>query len=171
MSINISSVFKGILSQQFPAMVTILKVAEQHAAENDVTEQSLLDARLSEDMHPLLWQFQAVLDLASRGTARLSGQEPGSHELTETNFANLIARIEAVGAELADLDEAALDASTDQQFEIPMGPDASITLSGQDYVLKFLLPNFYFHMTTAYAILRKQGVQLGKLHFLGPVNQ
>ncbi|MEM7360168.1 MAG: DUF1993 domain-containing protein [Pseudomonadota bacterium] len=169
MSIKISSVYNGILTQQFPALVTILKEAQAHAAEQGVSEQSLLDARLRDDMHPLLWQFQAVLDLAVRGSARLTGQEPPSFELDETNFADLISRIESVADELAGFDEAALDASSDKQFEIPMGPEASITLSGQDYILKFLLPNFYFHMTTAYAILRKEGVQLGKLHFLGPV--
>ena len=169
MSINISEVFQSIAEQQIPALIAILTKAGKFAAETGAKDSSLLAARLSPDMHPLSWQIQTTLELLGRGVARLSGDEPVSLALEESKFSELISRVEEVRDDLSKLDTVALDQSAEKVFEIPLGPDSSLSLSGTDYVMKFMLPNFYFHLTTTYDLLRMSGVPLGKLDFMGPV--
>ena len=168
MSLVISDVFDGLFAQQIPALITVLKKGQAHAAESGVDEASLLGARLIDDMHPMIWQVQTSLELVMRGAARLCKDEPPTLSLDYDNFADLIVAVEQVLAELKTLDNAKLDQSADTIFEIPVGPEATLSLSGKDYVLKFLLPNLYFHLTTTYALLRMNGVQLGKRDFMGP---
>lgn len=169
MSIQISQVFQGLAQQQFPALLGILRKAQEYAAEQGVSEAELLQTRLIEDMHPLIWQIQTTVELCSRGAARLLGNEVKNVELSDGSIAEVIKQIKQLHESLLTLDTAGLDASSDKTFEIPIGPDAQLTLSGRDYVLKFLLPNVYFHLTTTYALLRQRGVDLGKRDFLGAV--
>lgn len=168
MSIQISQVFDGLVSQQILALIGILKKGQEHAKSKGIDDQELIGARLTEDMHPLLWQVQTALELITRGAERLMVSDLHSLELNETNFDALIARVESVHASLKDLNAAKLDASSDMVFVIPIGPEAKLTLTGRDYVLKFLLPNVYFHITTAYALLRMNGVDVGKRDYMGP---
>jgi len=121
-------------------------------------------------MHPLMWQFQTSLELSLRGLARLSGTEPPEVSLEGLDFDGIIDKVNEVKSILDKRDSEVLNQSEEKVFEIPAGPDTTISLSGKDYLLKFLLPNFYFHMTTAYALLRMRGVPLGKRDFLGPVS-
>ena len=169
MTIKISEVFHGLSAQQLPALINILNKADEHARETNAEQGELLDARLYEDMHPLSWQIQTSLELLVRGGARLADIEPGSVTLDEREFLQIVPRVEEVRSQLMQLDSAALDQSGDKIVEIPVGPDATLKLSGNDYLLKFLLPNFYFHLSTAYDILRMHGVPLGKRDFLGPI--
>lgn len=168
MSIQVSEVFKGLTEQQIPALIGMLQKAQEFAAEKGLSEKDLLETRLVEDMHPLLWQIQTTLEITLRGATRLLEQELASVELKEDTIAGVIERVKGVQAELQQLDYAVIDASVDKIFEIPAGPDVTFSLSGRDYVLKFLLPNIYFHLTTSYALLRKEGVNVGKRDFLGP---
>lgn len=169
MTIKISEVFHGLNTQQLAALINILNKAGEHAKETGSDQGELLDARLTEDMHPLSWQIQTALELLVRGGARLVGLEPGSVLLEEREFSKLVLRVKEIQAQLTQMDSNILDQIGDKIFEIPAGPDTTISLSGNDYVLKFLLPNFYFHLSTAYDILRMRGVPLGKRDFLGPI--
>ena len=169
MSIKISDIFKGLTEQQLPALVTILTKAKDYAVESGIDDKSLLDTRLYEDMHPLSWQIQTTLELLLRGSARISGGEPEGLELQENDFAGLINRVEAIKLELEELDGATLDKNAQTVFKLPIGPEAFLELSGNDYVIKFLLPNVYFHLTTTYDLLRMKGVPLGKRDYVGPI--
>jgi len=166
---QISHVFDGLTSQQLSALINILNAAKKFAEESNTDHKQLLAARLYEDMHPLSWQLQTTVELIVRAADRLTMQEPTSLVLEEDNFDELIARVEQIKDTLLELDKAALDQSVDTVIEIPVGPEASLSLTGQDYVLKFLLPNVYFHLTTAYDLLRMQGVPLGKRDYMGPI--
>ena len=168
MSLNISDIFTGLASQQIPALITILSKAREFAKETGISDKELLATRLHEEMHPLSWQLQTTVELILRGASRLVKQEPASLVLDEDSFDALIERITNIQIGLSNLDNAALNRSVDEIFDIPVGPDASLSLSGQDYVLKFLLPNVYFHLTTSYALLRMKGVDVGKRDFMGP---
>ncbi len=168
MSIKLSDVFGGLTSQQLPALRTILAKAKAYADESGTEHKTLLAARLHDDMHPLSWQLQTTVELVSRGIDRMLNKEPVNLVLDEDNFDALITRIEGINAELSTLDQAALNQAAETVFEIPIGPDASLSLTGDDYVLKFLLPNVYFHLTTSYDILRMQGVPVGKRDYMGP---
>ena len=171
MTIKISEVFHGLNTQQLAALIIILNKAGEYAKETGTEQGELLDARLSEDMHPLSWQIQTCLELLVRGGARLVGLEPGSVLLEEREFSKLVPRVKEIQSQLTQMDSNILDKIGDKIFEIPAGPDTTISLSGNDYVLKFLLPNFYFHLSTAYDILRMRGVPLGKRDFLGPITR
>jgi hypothetical protein len=168
MSINISDIFTGLASQQIPALITILSKAKEFAQESGIADEELLATRLHDEMHPLSWQLQTTVELVQRGASRLLKQEPASLVLEEDNFEALIARITNIQSELLNLDNTVLNQSVNETFEIPVGPEASLSLTGQDYVLKFLLPNVYFHLTTSYALLRMRGVAVGKRDFMGP---
>lgn len=166
---NISNLFESVKQQQLPALVTILEKAKQFAHDNDVSELELIERRLIDDMHPLRWQVQTVLELTLRSAARLSEQDMPSLELTDTDFDGLISRVRETLADLSAQDLSVMDGNADKQFDIPIGPDAHITLSGQSYALGFYQPNFFFHLTTAYNLLRQAGVPLGKRDFMGPL--
>jgi hypothetical protein len=169
MTIKISEIFRGLDTQQLAALIIILNKAGEYAKKSGTDQGELLDACLTEDMHPLSWQIQTALELLVRGGARLVGLEPGSVSLEEREFSKLVPRVKEIQSQLKQMDSTILDQIGDKIFEIPAGPDTTISLSGNDYVLKFLLPNFYFHLSTAYDILRMRGVPLGKRDFLGPI--
>ncbi len=169
MSTKLSTIFNSLRSQQLPALIGLLEHGGRFAEEKGIKDEELLELRLTDDMHPLRWQIQTVLELILRSAARVSEAELPSLELTETSFDDIIDRAKAVSNTLDNYDFDEMDANAGKEFEIPIGPDAKLTLTGQDYVLKFFLPNFYFHLTTTYALLRQQGVPIGKLQYMGPV--
>ena len=167
MSIRISEVVTGLATQQVNGLILVLKKAEAFSAESDTDYATLLAARLHPDMHPLSWQLNTTLELLLRGTARLSGAEVVDLNLGETSFEDLIVRIETIQQELLALDCELLDNSETQTYDIPSGPETTIPMTGKEYILMFLLPNFYFHLTTSYDLLRMSGVPLGKRDYLG----
>lgn len=169
MSIKISQVFEGLVSQQLPALRGLLIKARKFSTASEIDEFALLQTRLSEDMHPLIWQIQTACELILRGRDRLTNQEPSNLSFEQDDFETLIQRVESIESELSNLDSITLNLSADREFELPVGPDMLLTLSGRDYVLKFMLPNVYFHLTTTYAILRMKGVEIGKRDFMGPI--
>ncbi len=131
-----------------------------------VSEATLLEARLAPDMHPLPRQIQMASDSAKGAVARLAGVEPPAMPDTETTIAELKARIAATIAYVNSIDAAALDGAEDREVVLKF-PGAEMKFTGADFLTGFALPNFYFHITIAYALLRANGAPIGKMDFLG----
>ncbi len=168
MSLSLSETFKGTANQILIAMSGYLSKAAAHAEEKGIDESVFLNARHYPDMFPMIKQVQIATDFTTRGAARLSGQELPSFPDTETSFAELIARIEkAIEFVNASSDEA-INASEETVFQLPAGKDVTMPLTGKAYVTTYIIPNLIFHSSTAYGILRSQGVVLGKRDFLMP---
>ena len=144
----------------------ILEKAAAHAAAKKIDESVLLGARLYPDMFPLTRQVQLATDFARGTGARLSGVEPPPVEDKEQSFAELIARVDDAIAYLRTLPAAQIDGSEARQITRTIC-GAPKTFTGLVYLIQYALPNFYFHTTTAYAILRHNGIELGKGDFVG----
>lgn len=144
-----------------------LDTLAKHCDATKVDPAVWLSARLYPDMFPLSQQIQMACDFAKNAGARLAGVEPPSHPDTEQTIPELKARIAKTLAFLADLDKAAVDAGADRIVKFRTGPETFTELPGAAYVSGFAGPNFYFHATTAYAILRHNGLPLGKRQFFG----
>jgi hypothetical protein len=129
-------------------------------------EAVLIGARLAEDMRPLSAQYQMASDSAKNGIARLLGVDPPAMADTETSFAELRDRCDRTIAFVDGADRAALSASADRGVSLNFPGGFGYDFTGADYLTRFALPNFFFHVTTAYAILRHAGVPLGKPDFL-----
>ncbi|HOX88630.1 MAG TPA: DUF1993 domain-containing protein [Burkholderiaceae bacterium] len=147
---------------------TLLDKAAAHAEAKKFDPAVLVQARLAPDMFPLVKQVQIAADFAKGGVARLTGAEPPKWEDTESSIAELKARIartrEFVEAHTPERFVGALE----RQVEIKLGGQP-VALSGLDYLNRVVLPNFYFHLVTAYDILRHNGVDIGKRDYLGPL--
>jgi hypothetical protein len=144
---------------------------DKAASEKD--EAALLDARLAPDMRPLTAQFQMASDSAKNAIGRLAGIEAPSMADTEASFAELRERCDRTIAFIQSVDPAAIASSEDREVELRFPNGMGYRWVGRDYLTSFALPNFFFHVTTAYAILRAEGVSLGKpdfLQHLGPPN-
>lgn len=144
----------------------ILDKAAVWAEARKIDEKVLTGARLAPDMHPLSRQLQIATDMAKGAAARLAGVEPPSYADTETTFAELKARLAKTTQFLDGIDAAKLEGSEDRTITLKAGP-TELSFSGRDYLIGFVLPNVYFHLTTAYAILRHNGLDIGKMDFLG----
>jgi hypothetical protein len=150
------------------ALSAVLDKAAAAATAKKVDAAVLLNWRLAPDMFALLRQVQTACDQAKNGSARLAGVEPPKFEDNETAIDQLKARIGKTVAFLKTLDTKAIDASADREITFPLGPNKG-QMKGGDYLNHFVLPNFYFHLTAAYAIVRHCGVDLSKRDFLGAI--
>lgn len=139
--------------------------AEAHASENGVALSRYLEARLAPDMHPFPRQIQIASDAAKGAGARLSGVEPPAMADEETTFAELKDRLARTVAYLRTIDRSAIDGREARQVSLPT-PNGTLTFTAKDFLLRFALPNFYFHTVTAYGLLRSEGVPLGKMDYL-----
>lgn len=165
MSISYYDVTVPIFKQSLTNLKTFLHKGVAHAAENGVAEADYLSLQLSPDMFPLRRQIQMSTDNAKGSVARLTGIPPLVLEDTETTLAELEARIEKVIAYLdAVTPEQFTDAAT-AEITLPYFPGKHFT--GHDYLVEYALPNFFFHVNMAYAIIRSSGVPLGKMDYLG----
>jgi hypothetical protein len=144
-----------------------LDKAKAHADQKKFDPSVLLTARLAPDQFPLLRQIQSISDNAKGTAARLAGVQPPSFEDSEKTFEDLRARIDKTIAFLKSLSPEQFEGADERVITLPFMQGKGI--KGRDYLIGFALPNFYFHTTTAYAILRHNGVDLGKGDFLGPV--
>ncbi len=169
MSLPMSQACLPALEIGLNALSAVLDKAEAYATAKKIEPSVLLNSRLAPDMFALVTQVQIATDLAKTGGSRLAGVEPPRYEDTETTIEQLKARIAKTVAYLKSLDRKQIDASTDRQLKFPLGPVKKGEMKGDDYLNHFLLPNFYFHLTAAYAILRHCGVELGKQDFLGAI--
>ncbi len=146
----------------------ILDKAAAFAAAKKVEESVLLGYRLAPDMLTLAKQIQIATDHARGAPARLAGIEAPVFENNEASFAELKARIDKILAFIGTLKAAQIDGSEERDISLKIGGN-TLSYQGQTYLLHFALPNFFFHVTTAYAILRHCGVDLGKKDFIGQV--
>ena len=146
----------------------ILAKAAAHAEAKRIDPSVLVNGRLYPDMFPLARQVQIATDTAKGCGARLAGQEPPKYEDTEASFRELSARVRKTIAYLESLPAEAIDGSEERVITLKLR-DTTVTFRGTAYLLNFVLPNFYFHVTTAYAILRHNGVELGKQDYLGKI--
>jgi len=144
----------------------ILEKTAAHAAARKIDESALLNARLYPDMFPLTRQVQIATDFARGTGARLSGVEPPAVEDREQSIAELVARVDNAVAYLRTLPAAQIDGSEAREITRTVR-GVPKTFTGLVYLVQYALPNFYFHLSTAYAILRHNGVELGKVDFVG----
>ncbi|MCX8475315.1 MAG: DUF1993 domain-containing protein [Sphingomonas sp.] len=152
----------------FKAMAAFLEKARAHADAHGIAHEELLTARLYEDMAPLTSQIQRASDAAKFAAARLAGIEAPAMPDTEASFDDLQARIAATVAFLESIAREAVDGREEADVELKT-PSRSFHFKGRGYLLGFALPNFYFHVTTAYGILRHKGVPIGKMDYLGGI--
>lgn len=141
--------------------------AAEHAKSKGFDPTVLVQSRLAPDQYPLVRQVQSACDSAKFVAARLSGKEAPSHADTEATFDEVRARIAKVTEYLATFSEKDFEASATRKIPLPFLPGGTKGMIGSKYVAQFATPNFYFHVTTAYAILRHNGVDLGKMDFIG----
>jgi hypothetical protein len=154
------------LARSLRNLITILRKGAAHAETRGIEPVVLLQARLYPDMFPLVRQVQIATDIARRGLARLASSEAPAMEDDETGFEELIERIERTLAYLDTLTPGQIDGTEANPIELPIRGE-TLHFTGQTFLLFFVLPNVYFHVTTAYAILRHNGVELGKRDYLG----
>ena len=147
-------------------LVNILAKGATYAEAKKIEPSVLLGTRLYPDMFPLTRQVQIASDIARRGTARLAGQEAPTMEDNESSFPELITRLEKSIDYLKNFNREEIDGTETKSISLPIGEE-TMTFEGQSFLIYFILPNVYFHVTTAYDILRHCGVELGKRDYLG----
>ncbi|MGH8857259.1 MAG: DUF1993 domain-containing protein [Polaromonas sp.] len=155
-----------VFTRGFNNLAAVLEKARTHAQANNIDLATYVNARLAPDMYPLSGQIQGASDAAKFGVARLASVTPPSFADTETTFDELQARITKTLDFMKTVSEAQVNASEGGTITLKIRGKEMIFAS-EPYLLSFVLPNFYFHVTTAYAILRNQGVPLGKMDYLG----
>jgi hypothetical protein len=148
------------------SLSVILDKAVAHAEAKKIKPEALTTFRLYPDMLPFTSQIQIACDAAKGVVARLAGVEVPKHEDTEVTFADLKARIAKTIAFIESIKPAQIDGSEEKQITLKIG-GSDMAFKGVDYLQAFALPNFYFHVATAYNILRHNGVEIGKRDFLG----
>jgi hypothetical protein len=155
-----------VFSQMLSALDKVLTKAEADAAARKIDPDVLVNYRLAPDMFPLVRQIQIMTDGAKGCASRLAGQEPPKWADDEKTFADLRARVAKTIAHLKTFKPEQFEGAEQRAIEMKF-PNATFNFTGKDYFLNFVIPNFYFHYTTAYAILRHNGVPIGKGVFLG----
>lgn len=146
-------------------LAALLAKAEKHAEGSGADLSTFLAARLAPDMHTLIGQIQLASDAAKSGAARLAGVAPPSFPDTETTWEDIKARIARTIAFIETIKRDQIDGREAATIELPL-PGRTMTFTGSDFLLRFALPNFFFHVVTAYGVLRSQGVPLGKMDYL-----
>jgi uncharacterized protein len=147
-------------------LAAILDKARAHAEAKGLDPLVLMSCRIYPDMFPFSRQVQIATDTAKGALARLAGVEIPKYEDSETSIPELKARIAKTVAFLGGFTPAQIDGSEDKELAIKLGKH-EVNWNGMQYLLGFALPNFYFHVTTAYCILRHNGVELGKRDYIG----
>jgi hypothetical protein len=156
-----------VLKQMLTALRTILILADGHVAAKSLEPDALLQARLFPDMFPLFKQVQIAADFARGIGARLAGVDVPAHESTEKTFADLDALLDGTLHFLESLDAAQFTGSETREIVLRPGTPKEKKFLGQAYLSTYGLPQFYFHVTTAYALLRHNGLPIGKRDFMG----
>lgn len=166
----------SIYDASIPMMVHMLKnlssildKAEAHAAAKGIDPATMIEARLAPDMFNFARQVQSATDAAKACAARLSGEAPPSHPDTETTFDELKARIAKVVAYMEGFTQEQINTSEGRSITIPTRGEPYVFKNGGDYLTQFAIPNFFFHVTIAYGLLRQQGVEIGKMAYLAGV--
>jgi uncharacterized protein len=168
MSISMYDVSIPVITRGLNNLSALLDKAAAHAATKKFDSVVLAQARLYPDMHPLVRQVQIACDTAKGGAARLAGIEVPKHEDTETTLPDLKARIAKTVDVLKSVTAAQLKDAESRAIEIKF-TNGSWKFTGIAYLNDFVLPNFYFHVGMVYALLRKNGVEIGKSDYLGAI--
>ncbi|MEO8507645.1 MAG: DUF1993 domain-containing protein [Betaproteobacteria bacterium] len=169
MTISMYQASVPVFARGLSNLKTILAKGAAHAAAKKIDESVFVNARLYPDMLPFARQVHIATDFARGTVARLSGSEPPKWDDTETTFAELIARVERTIEAVNSFAAAQVDGSEARPVTRQVRGEPK-TFTGINYLLQYSMPNFYFHMTTAYAILRSHGVEVGKGDFIGKLD-
>jgi hypothetical protein len=169
MTISMYQASVPVFARTLTNLKGILGKAVAHAQAKKIDESVLLGSRLYPDMCPLVRQVRIATDFARGTGARLAGGEPAAYEDSEQTFAELADRIDRSLAFLRTLQPGSVDGSESRTIVRPVR-GVPHTFTGIDYLMQFALPNFFFHTTTAYAILRHNGIEIGKADFIGPLD-
>lgn len=167
MTLSIHAASVPVFSQMLRGLSEVLRKAETHASTRKIEPEVLLQARLFPDMFPLLRQVQVATDFAKSVTARLAGAEVPKFDDSEKSFADLQARIEKVLAFIGGLEQSKFAEAASREIVTQAGTPKEKKFTGEAYLLTYGLPHFFFHTTTAYAILRHNGVEVGKKDYVG----
>ena len=166
MTLSLYQASVPVYVRQLNGLSAILKKAIAYCAERKIDPGALLHDRLYPDMFPLVRQVLIACSHAERGTSRLAGLEPPARDGKEASLEDLGSRVAMAIAYVKGVDPKKIEGMEDRDITFPVG-DEQMTLKGADYLLHFSMPNFYFHVTTAYNILRHNGLQIGKTDYIG----
>ncbi len=166
MSLTMYQASVPVFARVLTSMSVILDKAAAHVAARKIEPAALLQCRLYPDMFPFIRQVQSISDQAKGGAARLAGLDVPKMPDTETSFDDLKARLAKTLEFVNSVQPAQIDGSEERAIALVF-PARTLNFTGQSYLFGFVLPNLYFHATTAYGILRHCGVEIGKRDFLG----
>ncbi len=169
MTLSMHQASVPVFARGLSSLKTTMTKGAAHAAAKKIDESVFLNARLYPDMLPFARQVHIATDFARGTVARLAGAEPPKWEDDEATFADLIARVDRAIAAVRAFTPAQIDGSEERAVTRPVRGEPK-TFTGTNYLLQYSLPNFYFHTTTAYAILRSNGVEIGKTDFVGALD-
>lgn len=167
MSLSIYAASVPVFQQMLGSLNNILHKAEAHAETRKIEPQALLGARLAPDMFPLTRQVQIACDFAKGVCGRLAQVDLPVHEDNEQSFAELLARIDTVLAFIGGLPKSAFEGAENREIVLRPGTPKERRFNGQDYLLHYGLPQFFFHHAASYALLRHNGIAIGKLDYMG----
>jgi hypothetical protein len=167
MSTSLYNATVPVFKQMLLALSDVLKKGEEYAAQKKFDSTVLLQARLFPDMLPLVRQVQIACDFAKSVPSRLAGVEVAAYEDTEQTFVELQQRIAKTLTLISAFTPAQLDGSAVKEIVLRPGTPKEKKLVVEDYALKYGMPQFFFHVTTAYNLLRSNGVEIGKKDFMG----
>lgn len=167
MTISMYTASVPVFKQMLNSMSKVLAKAEEHAKEKKIEPAVFLQLRLYPDMFPLTRQVQIAADFAKSVSARLANVDVPAYEDNEQSFADLQARISKTLTFLNSLSEAQFGGAENREIILRPGTPKEKKFNGSDYLLSYGLPQFFFHITTTYAILRHNGVVIGKADFMG----
>jgi len=156
-----------VFKQMLTALKTVLSQASEHVAAKSIEPDALLQARLFPDMFPLIKQVQIAADFSRGIAARLAGVDVPAYESQDKNFADLDALLTRTLAFLDSVNASQFEGKEDCEIVLRPGTPKEKKLSGQTYLANYGLPQFFFHVTTAYAILRHNGLAIGKRDYMG----
>ena len=169
MKISVQAVTVDTFAHSLTCLSALLEKGLANATARKFDPSVLVTARLAPDMFPLSRQVLLSCDLAKNAVARLAGLEPPRFEDNEKTIEELRARIARTVDYLKGVPASALEGCEDRAIRVPVGPDRFLDFKGLDFIQRWAIPNVFFHITTAYAILRHNGVDVGKRDFLGDV--
>ncbi|HUH89380.1 MAG TPA: DUF1993 domain-containing protein [Lysobacter sp.] len=167
MTISMHAASVPVFKQMLGSLVSILEKAETYAEERKIDPTVLLQSRLFPDMFPLVRQVQIACDFAKGVTARLAGAEVPAYDDTEQTIEQLKVRVERTIAFVDSFDASRFEGAEEREIVTRPGTPKERRFSGQDYLLTYGLPQFFFHVTTAYAVLRHNGLEIGKRDYMG----
>jgi len=170
MTISMHNASVGVYVRMLKSLSAILDKAETWVTQRKLEPNAILQSRLAPDMFTFVRQVQIATDNAKGAGARLSGQTPPSYPDNETTFAELKARVARTVAYLESLPAASFAGAEDRPVKLMLGPPGAQherNFTGLDYLLGFATPNVYFHCSMAYALLRHNGLDIGKRDFMG----